>query len=169
MADLELKYARRLLALATRGVVASVVGSKPGVVGRLPISGLAASMIPVQVAVDHAADPSFECPKCHWTGVASLKSFVVIDPSRAVQPKLGDGDAMDRRIELPITAFRSTHPSGGASGPVRNRGQTGMLRKRGLTGEAGHERGLAHDLRRGYRAAPGHFRRVAALPRAPCR
>jgi hypothetical protein len=42
---------------------------------------------------------------------------------------------------LPITVFRSTHPSGGASGPVRNRGQTGMLRKRGLTGEAGHERG----------------------------
>ena len=126
-------------------------------------------MILAQVAVHRTADPSFECPKCHWTGVASLKSFVVIVPSRAVQPKLGDGDAMDRRIKLPITVFRSTHPSGGASGPVRNRGQTGMLRKRGLTGEAGHERGLAHDLRRGYRAAPGHFRRVAALPRAPCR
>jgi hypothetical protein len=30
------------------------------------------------------------------------------------------------------------------------------LRKRGLTGEAGHERGLAHDLRRGHRAAPRH-------------
>jgi hypothetical protein len=113
-------------------------------------------MILAPVAVHHTADPSFECPKCHWTGVASLKSFVVIVASRAVQPKLGDGDAMDRRIKLPITVFRSTHPSGGASGPVRNRGQTGMLRKRGLTGEAGHERGLAHDLRRGYRAAPRH-------------
>jgi hypothetical protein len=76
-------------------------------------------------------------PKCHRSGVASRKSFVVIDPSRAVQPKLGDGDVMDRRIKLPITVFRSTHPFGGASGPVRNRGQTGMLRKRGLTGETG--------------------------------
>jgi hypothetical protein len=113
-------------------------------------------MILAQVAVHRAADPSFECPKRHRTGVASLKSFVVIDPSRAVQPKLGDGDAMDRRIKLPITVFRSTHPPSGASGPVRNRGQTGMLRKRGLTGEAGYERGLAHDLRRRYRAAPRH-------------
>jgi len=113
-------------------------------------------MIPAQVAVHRSADPSFECPKCHWTGVASLKSFVVVGPSRAVQPKLGDGDPMNRRIKLPITVFRSTHPPGGASGPVRNRGQTGMLRKRGLTAEAGHERGLAHDLRRGHRAAPRH-------------
>ena len=124
-------------------------------------------MILAQVAVHRTADPSFECPKCHWTGVASLKSFVVIVPSRAVQPKLGDGDAMDRRIKLPATVFRSTHPSGGASGPVRNRGQTGMLGKRGLTGEAGHERGLAHDLRRRYRAAPWHSiepRRYLAQP-----
>ena len=113
-------------------------------------------MIPAQVAVHSSADPSFECPKCHWTGVASLKSFVVVVPSRAVQPKVGDGDAMNRRIKLPITVFRSTHPPDGASGPVRNRSQTGMLRKRGLTGEAGHERGLADDLRRGHRAAPRH-------------
>ena len=83
-------------------------------------------MILAQVAVDRTADPSFECPKCHRSGVASLESFVVIVPSRAVQPKLGDSDAMNRRIKLPITVFRSTHPSGGASGPVRNRGQTGM-------------------------------------------
>lgn len=62
-------------------------------------------MILAPVAVHHTADPSFECPKCHWTGVASLKSFVVIVASRAVQPKLGDGDAMDRRIKLPITVF----------------------------------------------------------------
>jgi hypothetical protein len=42
-----------------------------------------------------------------------------------------------------------------------------MLRKRGLTGEAGHERGLAHDLRRRYRAAPRHSiepRRYLAHP-----
>jgi hypothetical protein len=38
-------------------------------------------MILAQVAVDHTADPSFECPKCHWTGVASRESFVVIVPS----------------------------------------------------------------------------------------
>jgi hypothetical protein len=113
-------------------------------------------MILAQVAVHRAADPSFECPKCHRSGVASLESFVVIVTSRAVQPKLGDGDAMDRRIKLPIAIFRSTHPSGGASRPVRNRGQTGMLRKCGLPGEAGHERGFAHDLRRGYRATARH-------------
>ena len=64
----------------------------------LPIAALAASMILAQVAVHRTADPSFECPKCHWTGVASLKSFVVVVPSRAVQPKLGDGDPMNRRI-----------------------------------------------------------------------
>jgi hypothetical protein len=28
---------------------------------------------------------------------------------------------MNRRIELPITVFQSTHPSGSATGPVRNR------------------------------------------------
>ena len=111
-------------------------------------------MILAQVAVHRTADPSFECPKCHRSGVASLESFVVIDPSRAVQPELGDSDAMNRRIKLPITVFRSTHPSRGAPGPVRNRSQTGMLRKRGLTGEAGHQRGLAHDLRRGHPGMP---------------
>ena len=77
----------------------SVAGSSTWrLLAGLPIAALAASMIPAQVAEHRTADPSFECPKCHWTGVASLKSFVVGGPSRAVQPKLGDGDPMNRRI-----------------------------------------------------------------------
>jgi hypothetical protein len=50
----------------------------------------------------------------------------------AVQSKLRDGDAMDRRIKLAIAVFRWPHPSGGASRPVRNRGQAGMLRNAAL-------------------------------------
>src|SRR6476661_1450257 len=120
----------------------SVVGSLTWrLLAGLPIAGLAGAMILAQVAVHCTANPSFECPKRHRAGVAGPDSLVVIVASWAVQSKLGDGDAMNRRIKLPVTVFRSTHPSGGPSGPVWNWGQTGMLRERRLTGEAGDECG----------------------------
>jgi hypothetical protein len=132
-----------------------------------PTARLACPMVLAQAAVHHTADPSFECPKCHRAGVAGLESLVVIVTSPGPSNRSWVTDAMDRRIKLPITVFRPAHPPGGVSRPVRDRRQSGMLGERGLPGESGDECGLAHDLRRGYRAAPRHCvepRRYLAHP-----
>ena len=99
---------------------------------------VAGTIILAQVAKNRTAHPAFECPKRHGAGVLGVEPLLVVHASWAVQPKVGDGDAMYRRVKLPITVFRSAHPPGGASRPLRNRRQTGMLRERGLIREAGN-------------------------------
>jgi hypothetical protein len=113
-------------------------------------------VILTQVAVHHTDEPTFEGVQRHGASVAGGEPLLEVRPPRAVQPNLDDGDAMNSRIKLSVTVFRSTQSPRGASRPLRNRSQPGMLGESGFTGKPGHQRGLTHDLRRAQRSTALH-------------
>src|SRR5690606_11386568 len=104
---------------------------------------------------DDSGESSLEATQCLGLGVSGGQPLVVVGAAEATETYLGDGDAVECRVELAVAGLVVADPASGASGPDRDRGDTGVHGVLGVAGEPVDPGGLPEDLGRGQRCAAG--------------
>jgi hypothetical protein len=98
------------------------------------------ALVGLEAAVDLIRDAPAQRPDGLGLGVPGGDTAVQVIAAGASQPQLGDGNAMHRRIQLPVTAPVRCHPRAGDAASVASIGRA----SRGLasmTARSGVEEG----------------------------
>lgn len=103
--------------------------------------------------VDNSRETAFECADGLGLRVAVVDAALHVGAPRTVgQSDLYDRDAVQRGVELPVTAARRLKAAacwGLSARPVGDRRGAGVAREGGLALEAFHSGGFGHDFRSG--------------------
>src|SRR5690606_29744845 len=123
--------------------------------GRLLAAAGRGGVVDEEPAQDLVGEPAEERPDGGGLGLAGGHAGFDERPARASAAPLGDRDAVERGVDLAVTA--AAEPELLAAGPDRDRRGAVPAGERGLGLEPISASDLAHDLRSGERPATGQL------------
>jgi hypothetical protein len=122
---------------------------------QVPSGGLDGVVVGLEGVEHDAGEASFEAAQRFGGGHSLGLLLLVVGLAEAVHTDLGDGDAVDRGVELSVAGAGEADASGGVAGPDRDRGDAGVAGERGLGFAPADARGLADELAAVRAPTPG--------------